>query len=454
VSRGARVAAVAVAITLGAVPAARAEVAVSARPSALALGATAGDVLVRDIVIRGDAAAAAWTIEVAPLTTPQGEQQAIDAITAGEVTVRGGRRLRVTVTVGDAEPGAYAGDVTVRTTAGVLVSVPVTCTVKSEPVLPIVLLVVGIVVGGVMSWYRGRGLGRDEVRARIGELRRRLPAGLPARFRVGIDDRIAEAVAALARKWSPTSISDATTAITAAEAALARYLAQPADWTHQMTFADGIVRSLVAAPAVGTAVHRDALIADVERRALAAPFAADAAALATQLAEVHPRARRYLRIDRLLAELAADPAQAAAVARWREAVDGAAITADARLDAIEAELIAALDVPPDALAELVQVDPAKRLPAVPESPAAQVAAGAWAARRLRVFGLVGNVAWLGLLFAVGYHQLYAEQPTFGGFFPHVSLLVWGLASELSRGAVAGLIKQAGFPTPPGGAQGG
>jgi hypothetical protein len=447
VSRRALIAAVA--ITLGAAPA-RAEVAVSARPSALALGATAGDVLVRDVVIRGDAAAAAWTIEVAPLTTPQGELQAIDAMTAAEVTAQGNRRLRVTVTLDGAAPGAYAGDVTVRTAAGVLVSVPVTCTVKSEPVLPIALLLIGVVVGGVMSWYRGRGLGRDEVRARIGELRRRLPAGLPARFGVGIEARIAEAVAALARKWSADSVSAATTAIAAAETALARYLAQPADWAHQMAFADGIVRSLVAAAAVGTTVHRDALIADVERRAAAAPFAGDAAALATQLAELHPRARRYLRIDRLLAELAAEPAHVAAVARWREAVDGAAITADAELAELEDALIAARGVPPEALADLDPDEPGTRLPAVPEVPAAQVAAGAWAARRLRLFGLVGNVAWLGLLFAIGYHQLYAEKPTFGGFFPHLSLLVWGLAAELSRGAAAGLVKQAAFPTPPGG----
>jgi hypothetical protein len=421
---------------------ARADSAVSVRPATLSLGATRGEVLIRDLALTGDAKTLSdpWTIQVVPLSTAQGEEQDVAAIVASAVVEAGSRRVRVTIDVRNSPPGAYAAEVSVSGLAGTIARVPVAVNVKAAPLLPIILLVLGVALGGGLSWYRTNWLDRDEALARIGSLLQRMPEGLPRPFIIAIEQQVAAAKDALGRKTN----TDAKAAVGKAEMVLARFLARADEWRVQLAFAGQLADTLSAMPATGTTAHRDGLVRRIEQEVSGAPLAGEVTDLEKALRELRGRIMRYARLDFELAALAGDLQHAAHVETWRALIDRTDVSDDAALNAVEREVTAAVDAVPGAAHDL---DAARgvRLPAAPATRTSEIVAGARAGRRGQIAANVALIIGLISLAILGYHELYEDKAVFGGLWAHTTLFFWGIGSELTRGAAAGLLRQGGIP---------
>ncbi|NJP07192.1 MAG: hypothetical protein HC837_17020 [Chloroflexaceae bacterium] len=81
--------------------------------------------------------------------------------------------LQVVINLQQIPSGLFTGNLLISYQAGLL-TLPIVVTVKSQALIPFLVLVLGVLVGTAVSAYRVQGHSRDQMLVRIGQLRRQI----------------------------------------------------------------------------------------------------------------------------------------------------------------------------------------------------------------------------------------------------------------------------------------
>ncbi len=167
-------------------------------------------------------------------------------LSATTVAARDLLQVHLTFDLAAAPSGQFAGEVLIQHADGSF-TVPVTVSVKDPPWMPLGLLVMGVVLGVGVSYYRQQGLPRDEVVVRLSQLRAQMQVdeelrdeglGRPFLHRIGV--HLAEADVALqGQRWT-----DAQAALTRAENVLQHWRSGRPDWQAQIEYYQTLMHRL------------------------------------------------------------------------------------------------------------------------------------------------------------------------------------------------------------------
>lgn len=384
-----------------------------------------------------------------------------DEIDAGELLT-----IPVTVDLRGAPAGEFKGEVLITYHGGSL-TVPVTATAKDPWWPPLVVLVVGVVLGMGVSAYRARGRPRDEVLVRVGQLRAQMrgDGDLAARFQTRIEACLVDVEAMLqAEKWQ-----DAQAAVGQAEAILIKWRKGRDDWLAQLAY---LARLKDRLGDLSTAVpYVQVVRRDLEDAARDAPDLAEPDALRQRLEVLAGQINRYVQLDARLNDL--DALRGRLPADQTEIWQGRALDLQQRLgnlrpddepnyQALQGEVeaavadLTALALPAprpemivkgigvrglgEALVHLLAPAPSVR----PSTAETQLAS---ARIRLRLFTWFSYAVALVVLIGAGFAELYIARPAFGAnaWGDYFALLAWGFGSEATRAAVTEMLRGWGLP---------
>ncbi|MGQ9904857.1 MAG: hypothetical protein ACUVRU_11180 [Anaerolineae bacterium] len=349
---------------------------------------------------------------------------------------------------------------------GSTVAVPVSVTVKDQPILPFVVLLAGVALGWGVSWYRSQGRPRDNVLVKIGRFRARAQteSDLGAPFRKRVDSLLIDTEALLrAEKWD-----EASKLIDDAEALLDKWRKGRDDWQTQLAYHAQLAGRLSSVSDPNSAYIR-AVKAALDQAVQEAPDLSGADELRRKLEPLAQQINDYLtlaglfaRIDELLAPLlntAGGPAAQQRVDALIEQFNALAPGDKTGYDAVRAEAEAII-------ADLTQRQPARgrdggavsksalsgsAFSLVSPPPTARALTPEQAADRaqwrLRLFTLGSIAIALVLVAGAGFIELYANKPTFGAnvWGDYFTLMAWGFGAEATRAAVTELVRSWNLP---------
>ncbi len=349
---------------------------------------------------------------------------------------------------------------------GSTVSVPVSVTVKDQPILPFVVLLAGVALGWGVSWYRSRGRPRDNALVKIGRFRARAQteSDLGAPFRKRVDSLLIDAEALLrAEKWDA-----AGALIDDAEMLLDKWRKGRDDWQTQLAYHEQLTRKIGNVSDAESAYIR-AIKAALDQAVQEAPDLSGPDELRRKLDPLAQQINDYLalaglfaRIDELLAPLrntAGGPATQQKVDALIEQLHSLVPGDKAGYDAVRAEAEAII-------ADLTQRQPARSregdavsksilsgnaFALVSPPPLARALTSEQATDRaewrLRFFTLGSMAIALVLVAGAGFIELYANKPAFGAnvWGDYFTLLAWGFGSEATRAAVSDLVRSWNLP---------
>jgi hypothetical protein len=371
-----------------------------------------------------------------------------------------------------ASSGEFTGGLLVSYSGGEA-TVPITARVKDPLCIPLLVLVIGVLLGLGLSWYRARGRPRDEILVRVGRLRSQIRldpnlAGddLARPFRERIDGLLISADAALQAE----EIDAARQAVTQAAEVLTAWQMYRDDWLVQLAYRSQLVRRLAEQDVPVSAPYLLAVRQSLDDAARTAPDMEGPHELQTLLQTQAVAIERFFRIQTDLDQLNGLPRDQ--LGREQEAVwtrigmqfqrrlydlapnDGAAA------ETLQQEIAARTD---ELTGLLAQQGAAKTGVQAPRSitdnlavlfgppPAtrqldAQVK-GAGAGLRLTIFQWVSALVAVVLLAGAGFVELYVARTTFGAspWADYFALLAWGFGAEATRAAVTDLLRTWGVP---------
>lgn len=367
--------------------------------------------------------------------------------------------------------GEYNGTILLAYTEGEL-TLPVTVRVKDHFLVPLLLLVLGVVLGIGISSYRTEGRDRDEILVRVGRLRVQMQADpqLDSSFDRQIVNHLIDVETALeAKRWDA-----AQQALERAIAVWDKWRKDRQDWLVQIQYRQELAKRL-----------QDPIIANIDsfywqsmRRQLeeltrktvdlASPLQ-----LRDLLEDLQQQFNRYLqgrskidRLQQLIAELSLDrqPAWLPKIQQLQQALDSLApqkvelfTTWQKSIDTAISELSQTLEkqtlekpnpggnssgafaLKNSALAYVLLAP----VPAVRPSPDPV----AIAHQRLLWFNWLSYAIAVGLLAGTGFVQLYITKPTFGanGLGDYFILMAWGFGAEVTRDSVTKVLRDWKLP---------
>jgi hypothetical protein len=389
----------------------------SSSPPRLEMSATRGEAITRSISI--PSSTGAWEIAFPPLSTANGESQ-ITSVSAKETAANGVRIVEFSIDLAGVDHGEYATELVVKDAGGDSATVPVEVSVKSSRPLPITLLVGGIAIGLLLSRYRTSRRERDEIVIRLASLMSRIDTARPPDvFAKELNAQIVRIRDAMARQaWT-----DANTALDAGTALLARFSAYEADWRALLAHIAELRAAASHVNATDTATYRKALLDALEDLADSATTLDSPRSLRETARVWRKRIERYLTLESLLTE---DKPE---IRAFRKRLDRLAVEDDTSAEELHAEIDKALGAGDAALdAPTSTISP---------TPAATSVDPRGAIKRLAVYKLALIVLGAMSLGFLGYHQLYESNATFGSFWDYVTILMWGLGTEIGAEAAHG-----------------
>jgi len=455
-----------VALALLGTTAANAQGGFTATPAQLTIAGPRGAVETRTLLL--SATDPITDLRVIPLDLLRADNRAVLpasavrlALPVTEIAAGGLLTVPVTIDLHSAASGEFTGEILFSYHGGSL-TVPATVTIKDPPVLPLLILLVGVGLGVIVSAYRASGRPRDEILTRVAQLRAqmRADAELAGPFKERIEAILVDVEEALqAEKWQ-----DGQTAVEQAEAVWARWRKGRADWLTQLAHQETLLQRLADE---GEIPYVQALRRGLEDVAHNAPDAEGPDKLREQLDGLGQQINSYIRLraglDQLnfmREKLPADPGDA-----WRIR----ALNLENRLAALSpndtTEAAQSLQNDVDtALAEIAplcagaemcvkgvreaEATPLQLLGAAPSArPLPEDGRPSGARVRLRLFTWASYGIAVLLLAGAGFGELYIANATFGAsvWGDYFALLAWGFGAEATRASITQMVQGWGLP---------
>jgi hypothetical protein len=336
-----------------------------------------------------------------------------------------------------------------------LLTIPITIRIKDRWLVPLMVLVIGVILGTRVSIYRTQGRPRDEILVRIGQLRSQMRAdtdiGRAEAFRQDIERHLIDAEVALqSERWD-----ESKAAIAHAESVWVNWRKSRASWLAQSHYHDELVDRILQEPSVAASPYLKALHQRIDDVMTVAPEAApeqlhqqlnhcgqqmnqfiqtqaDLDHL-NQLIQELPTLEQYnwrSQVERLNRQLHVTPPDADADHQnLHQTVEGAI----AQLEPLVAQQGGA--TPPMPSPNLMTPAPALQ-------PGSISSRSQRAQLRLQIFAGVSYAIAVILLSGVGYLELYINNPTFGAtpWPDYFSLLAWGFGAETTRDSITKVLQ--------------
>ena len=380
--------------------------------------------------------------------------------------------IPLTIDLAGVPSGQYQGEAQVWYQEGVI-ALPVTVNVKDGWFGPLLVLLLGILLAVGVSYYRAKGKPRDELLVRVGVLQTgvRQDEALAEQFQVRIEAALVDVETALrAEKWEPAQV-----ALGQAEGIWNHWRKGRADWLTQLAYVTTLQEEIQKLHA-----PQSWYLQKVERELTAvthrAPDMEKPENLQTELEKLADQVNRYTRLQTAVGAIGQGsnqlsdserPSWQQKAADWQQQLDEldpmnetawAALQTAVRAGQQElAQAIAARQSQDEVLESLPQaavkgILGQQTLAALLLPPAATISledaqTTANADWRLDLFGWVSYGLVIILLAGAGFAELYIGKATFGAnvWADYLALLAWGFGAEVSRTAVADMLKGWGLP---------
>ncbi|MBD2578386.1 hypothetical protein [Oscillatoria sp. FACHB-1406] len=353
-------------------------------------------------------------------------------------------------------------------------AIPVTIKVKDPWFLPLLILVLGTILGVSVSMYRSQGRPRDEILVRVSQLRAQMQEDAEfaefKSFKSRLDSFLVDVRMALqGERWE-----DAQNTLAQAELVSNKWIKGREDWSAQLDYykkieqrLDGLDENLPFVQGVARGLE------DAMRDA---PDLESPVKLRDRLQEIAEQVNVYLPLQTQLKELLDLSTQLSeeSAQSWQPKIQSLQKQivnlkpADlAQSAALEAELETAIAEIAEQIARQTDSlsfgindmeDPRKgsqfRSAVVNLlAPAPSTRTLSWeeqasgANKRLQIFTVTSYVIAIAFLAGAGFSQLYIDKPTFGDnpWKDYFALLAWGFGAEATRDAVTKVVQGWGLP---------
>ena len=447
-------------------------------PKTLNIKATQGNIITRTLTLQSDSPI--QKIEVIKLDLTRGDGAIVlpsevissKILPLPEPTPGNLQQVLITIDLTKInQSGEFNGNLLIRSTDGNS-EIPLVLEIKDGLFLPLIILVLGVLLGVGLSVYRAEGKDRDQLVVQIGRLRTRMRADaeLTNSFKIKMEGNLAIADTQLDdKRWTEANI-----VIGNAQLLWQKWLQYRQDWLAQATYLDTLKTSskqqgLPETIPYGQAVF--AAIADLENQA--ADFKTpqrlhDELVKLREQVEQYQQGRAFLtQIVDLLQQLpdtekelwkkknaqldqqldGLNPSNVDAFKQWKQDI---ATARNELVDGIEKKT--GNEVVAESLSlrsrdlKVTSLQQPGLVPTVSQSPSSE-------ANIVRAQWRIIAVNWLGRIIAIvtlswmGLNQLYAGKPTFGSepFTDYFPLMVWGLGAETTRSSVVKVIQDLGVP---------
>jgi hypothetical protein len=354
--------------------------------------------------------------------------------------------------------------------------VPVVVQVKDHWLGPLALLVVGVILGMVVSAYRDQGRPRDQVIVRLGQLRSQIlndaEFDRAKSFQEWIQDHFVDVETALQNRQFAT----AETAVVEAETLWIKWRKGREDWIELMAYHQQLTQQLTQLSQAGMIEFTQILtrqMNDVMKNMAKAEgpeqLRDQLEAIAKQIYHyslVLPKLTQLLKLAQSLPDQEA-PLKEKAQALQQQVTHMRPIDLNANIQPQLQEILGAMEATEQQIeGAIAQAKPL--VPSQPRSPGMEnVGRGAAtemfsvpfaiapavrpvsleqqvvkAGQRLRLFGATSYAIAVLFLAGAGFLELYGDKPTFGAmpWRDYFSLLAWGFGAEATRDAVTKTVK--------------
>ncbi|MEO1592899.1 MAG: hypothetical protein AAFU71_16630 [Cyanobacteria bacterium J06632_22] len=436
-------------------------------PQSISLS-TAGDRITKTVRIATDEAVQALTVAATDLENADGSDRVLAgdiAIDVSQAALDPNQTATAVVTIGQLPAsGEYSGSLIIRADDSQQV-VPIVIRVKDPLPGPLLMVVVGVLLGSGLSWYRTHGQPRDQVVVQAGRLRAQLRSdaklsNLGHRFQEQIEGHLIEADAALeGANWST-----AADELAAGQTVWTRWRKNRTSWIDLLTYREQLAEQVATISSFAYGQTLQAGLDAIDQQAASAfetptemsqrlnqlrQWLSDyraSEALLDQLgdavrqlpAERKPEwqgKRRLLQLRLQAMQPSAEPAFAEELASWQQAV-----TMDVQ-SVVAEQVPQTMNVPRGShtMQGAQDESPVEPVPGVADSMTAPVQQSQ---RRLNWFNWGGRIVAVTLLSWAGLVELYEGNPTFGAspLGDYFVLIAWGFGAEVTRESVVKAIQ--------------
>jgi hypothetical protein len=356
--------------------------------------------------------------------------------------------------------------------------VPLTVRIKAFPLLPWGVMILGVVLGTWLSFYKTEGQARDEIVVQVGRLRSQMRSDpdLDPDYRAGIDTELVDVESALEDKnWQV-----AQTEVQEAKQVWIRWRKGREDWIAQIQDGKAVISKYFDdLPATtkssvymqGVKDQIDTIFRKLRRGQYETPQA-----LKDDFAEVRRMLAQYQEGEALMSDMKEMRAKAdlprdkegywlkemdlleqrlhgispdaESFGNWKENADSA--MAGMKQD-IDAASKSAADAGTRGLTGRSTERARVFTQNLPPGPAVSAVLSpeqvAKAGQNLRIFRWVSRIVAITLLAWLGMNELYGGNPTFGAepLKDYLALLAWGFGAELTRESVVSATQNLGLP---------
>ena len=361
----------------------------------------------------------------------------------------------------------YKGELRIQYQGGTK-SVPVTIRIKDRPGLPLLVLLIGILLGIIVTRYREQGKPRDELMVRIGKLRTRINADpqLDQNFRSRIEALLIEAGSLL----GTDKFEDAGKTMKTAEDVMDKWLKGREDWLSQFKYRHDMMEKVRE---FGEPASMQPYILAVWRGLEDAGRDAsddDPSKLRKKLDDLSQQINRYNQMTSMLEKMSSvidevDQSEQGdwpdKVAQWAAQLNGMKPDDEATYKTMSETVEAAMKEVQKAAAQTpgatakgsfsfgAVTDGTGIIPGAPSTrdQQAEKKNAMDAEARLRWFRIATYAIAVILMAAAGFNELYLSKPIFGAnaWSDYFSLLAWGFGAEATRSSVTELMKTWGIP---------
>lgn len=428
-------------------------------------------VTVRNLLLRGDRAIS--NLQVYSLDLTRSDGAAVFPATAirptlSQTSLQPNQPLSIPIQFDFAKipSGEYNGTILLSYTEGEL-TLPVTIRVKDGFLAPLIVLVLGVLLGIGISSYRTEGIVRDEILVRVGRLRVQMQAEpqLDSSFDRQIANYFIDIETALeAKRWET-----AQQAIDRAIGIWDKWRKDRQEWVVQIQYRQELAKRLLAEIEVNVdSFYLQSMRRQLEDLTRKTVDLASPVQLRDALDELQQQFNRYLqgrsklekfkqwvlelpleqqitwqsKIAQLQLSLdSLSPQKTDLFTTWQKTVDGAIS---------EFMQILEKQKPLDqGVLKNITGNSAIVFPFLPPVPAVRPPKDPIkiARRRLLWFNWLSYAIAVGLLSGTGFVQLYVTKPTFGanGLGDYFVLMAWGFGAEVTRDSVTKVVRDWKLP---------
>lgn len=374
--------------------------------------------------------------------------------------------IPVTIDLRDAPSGEFKGNLVLHYYSGSQV-IPVTVQVKDPGLVPLLVLLLGVVLGIGVGAYRAGGEKRDRVRVGEGQLQASMNADpqLPAGFR----DRITGYLAQVDIALQGDHLADAEQALKNANALWEKWQNARADWIAQLVYQATLARRCEGNGDLAKPIpYAQSLCRAITDAGRTAPDLDSPTILRETLDGLTNKINLYLSVQASLDYMrnrANQLLDAGTRQVWKNKIDAWQARLDLQsVDKPDTALEGEVKTERGALDKAVETQaqpPGSAKPGsvgiplpnlLPGAPAAHLepvldrrASGA--ERRLQLFTVLSYLIAIVLLAGAGFTELYINKATFGAspWGDYFGLLAWGFGAEATRQAITGVLKTWNLP---------